>query len=115
MPPPQSNLVVYRGVLAARSRFRARVVALAQSPARESVPEEELRLCRPDRRSKLARRRWLPWAWLLHRVFDVDGWACTNCGQRMVLRSVTIYPPATTKILRGLSTRAPPALVPRGL
>ena len=91
------------------------MVALAQSPAREAVPEEELRRCRPDRRSKLARRRWLPWAWLLHRVFDVDGWACTNCGQRMVLRSVTIYPPATTKILRGLSTRTPPALVPRGL
>ena len=38
VPPPQSNLVVYRGVLAARSRFRARVVALAQSPARETAP-----------------------------------------------------------------------------
>ena len=113
MPPPQSNLVLYRGVLAARSRFRARVVALAQSPAGETVPEEELRLCRPDRRSKLARRRWLPWAWLLHRVFEVDGWACPSCRQRMVLRSVTVYPPATTKILRGLSTRAPPAQVSR--
>lgn len=115
VPPPHSNLVLYRGVLAARSRFRARVVALAQSPARESVSEEEPRLCRPDRRSKLARRRWLPWSWLLHRVFDVEGWACPSCGQRMVLRSVTVYPPATTKILRGLSSRAPPAEVSHGV
>jgi hypothetical protein len=102
-------------VLGARSRFRARVVALAQSPARESVSEEEPRLCRPDRRSKLARRRWLPWSWLLHRVFDVEGWACPSCGQRMVLRSVTVYPPATTKILRCLSSRAPPAEVSHGV
>ena len=38
VPPPQRNLVLYRGGLAARSRIRARVVALAQSPAGDTVP-----------------------------------------------------------------------------
>ena len=30
------------------------------------------------------------------------GWTCDHCGRMMRLRTVAIYPPATTKILQGL-------------
>lgn len=40
---------------------------------------------------------------LLHRVFGVEGWQCPECGERLVLRAVVIHPPATSKVLSGLS------------
>ena len=42
------------------------------------------------------------WAQLLWRSFGVMGFVCQHCGCLMRLRAVAIYPPATTKILRGL-------------
>ena len=46
--------------------------------------------------------RHVAWAQLLWRSFGVMGFVCQHCGCLMRLRSVAIYPPATTKILRGL-------------
>ena len=112
VPAPRTNTVVYHGVLAANARLRSRVVAAARGPSREPSQEEgEIRLSRADRLAK-RRGRWTPWSTLLHRVFGVEGWRCPACGERMVLRAVVIHPPATSKVLSGLSGigRAPPAV-----
>ena len=49
-----------------------------------------------------SKSRHVAWAQLLWRSFGVMGWTCTKCGCMMRLRAIAIYPPATTKILRGL-------------
>ena len=46
--------------------------------------------------------RHVAWAQLLWHSFGVMGSVCQHCGCLMRLRAVAIYPPATTKILRGL-------------
>jgi len=50
----------------------------------------------------VAYSRHVAWVQLLWRSFGVMGWTCTHCKRMMRLRAVAIYPPATTKILRGL-------------
>ena len=60
------------------------------------------------------RRRFFPSWHLLWRVFSVNGFACPLCGERMKVRAVVIWPPATTTILDCLSaarSRGPPALL----
>ena len=52
-----------------------------------------------------SKSRHVAWAQLLWRSFGVRGWVCHHCGGVMRLRAVAIYPPATTKILRGLGVR----------
>jgi hypothetical protein len=49
------------------------------------------------------------WSTLLKRVFDVDGFECPLCDQRMRLRAV-VLPPATLRVLGGLerACRGPP-------
>ena len=49
------------------------------------------------------------WADLLWRVFSVAGFSCPLCGERMKVRAVVTWPPATTSILDCLSvsTRTP--------
>ena len=104
VPPPRANQTLYKGVLAAHSAWRAEVVP---RPPAQTRAERAAR-----RRRKLARRPrgdapgWAEW---LHRVFGIDGFRCDRCGGRLTLRCVVIYPPATTRILRGLVRgRAPP-------
>ena len=46
------------------------------------------------------------------RVFDVDGFACPHCGKAMVLRAVSVRPPATWQLLSVLGRgRGPPVFV----
>ena len=50
------------------------------------------------------------WAELLHRVFEVDGWACPHCNKPMKLRSIVIREPATMRVVSGLlRCTGPPA------
>lgn len=106
IPPPRSNQVLYHGILGARAAWRSEVVPLGP----ESHPSHDhgQKLIRVENASKTP--RWLAWAELLRRTFEVDGWACPKCGGRLVLRTVVIRPPATLKILAGLarSSQGPP-------
>jgi hypothetical protein len=54
--------------------------------------------------------RWTTWEELLRRVFGVDSLACPHCGQQMTLRTVVVRPPASIKVLVGLTraARGPP-------
>jgi hypothetical protein len=56
------------------------------------------------------RRRPLPWAQLLMRVFFVDALSCPRCASPMVVLALLSDPPVVQKILRhlGLPAEAPP-------
>ena len=104
VPPPRANQVHYHGVLASRSRLRARV--------RPKVPKAKKHPASVGKRlSKRGRgrSRWRPWSALLWRVFGVNGFACPKCGEAMALRAV-VLPPATLRVLAspGRSARGPP-------
>lgn len=107
IPRPRKNLAFYHGVLGARSAWRTEVVP---APPKEVQPAPGLLRRHPADRPRPS--RWWPWASLLWRVFEVDGWLCPMCGARMELRTVALYPPATTRILAGLAAaaRSPPDL-----
>ncbi len=81
VPPPRMHLVHYYGVLAPNARHRRYVV-----PA---PPEEEEKggghsvAWEETRQGKTIRRRWVPWAELLLKVFAVDVFDCPDCHSRM--------------------------------
>ena len=86
VPPPYSNQVIYRGVLAGNAAWRSEVVP---KPPKYKP------------RERLTRRlpKGLPserpgWADLLWRVFEKDGFECPRCGGRLVLRAVVPAPAA---------------------
>jgi hypothetical protein len=65
---------------------------------------------RPTREPLRCGRRWIPWAELMRRVFDVDVLECPGCGSRMVVLDVVLPPDATRELLDSLQlpARAPP-------
>ena len=87
--------VLYHGVFASNAKYRKEIL-----PKYRRVPAK-------PKWKKLSRKdgiksRHVAWAQLLWRSFGVMGFVCQHCGCLMRLRAVAIYPPATTKILRGL-------------
>jgi hypothetical protein len=59
------------------------------------------------------RRRKLPWAQLLMRVFFIDALSCPRCASPMVVLALLSDPPVVKKILRHLALPAePPPLAP---
>ena len=77
---------------------------------RKEIQPKYRRVREKPKWKKLSRKdgsksRHVAWAQLLWRSFGVRGWVCHHCGGVMRLRAVAIYPPATTKILRGLGVR----------
>ncbi|MDP3911316.1 MAG: transposase, partial [Gemmatimonadales bacterium] len=105
VPPPRANTVLYHGVLAARSAVRERVRPRGRKRSQRQRAAGDRLANKPS-----AASRWVPWAWLLWRAFDVDSWACPHCDQRMRLRAV-VMAPATLEVLESLkrSARGPPA------
>jgi hypothetical protein len=111
IPPPSANQVLYFGCLAPRSKLRSAVVPKPRVRKRKPLAADKL--VRTEQASEQS--RWVPWAWLLRRVFDSDAWTCPCCGKRMVLRAVVKGPPASSRILRGLAaaSRGPPEAAAR--
>ena len=101
VPPPRANQILYHGVLAARSQWRAEIVP------KNPKPTKSLDLLRHDAHKVSP---WIGWADLLWRIFGAEGWDCPHCHSKMELRAVVVGPPATLKILKGLaaSARGPP-------
>jgi hypothetical protein len=109
VPRPRINLVLYHGVLAPHSGWRARVVAYGAPPAAvaaSACPEAT------DESTPVVRH----WAWadLMRRAFDMDVLACPRCGGRLRLIATVEDPDAIRAILvavaesRDLAGRAPP-------
>jgi hypothetical protein len=114
IPRPGINLVLYHGVLAPHSSWRARVVAYGTPPAQVPVAARSI----PDANGEPAMtpvpRHWA-WADLMRRAFDIDVLACPRCGGRLRLIATVEDPDAIRAILtavageRALAGRAPPS------
>jgi len=90
IPRPHKNLVLYHGVLAARSRWRARVVAYKR--------DAELATTSESSEAQSACRRGA-WADLMRRAFGHDLLACERCGGKMVYLSCILRRDVIAKIL----------------
>jgi len=98
-PRPRINLVLYYGVLGARSAWRPRLAA----PHRESL--EEVPGAREASSAHRPRRNWL-WADLMRRSFGFDVLACPRCGGRLELIASIEDPRVIRRILNHLGLPA---------
>jgi Putative transposase len=113
-PRPRINLVLYHGVLAPHSSWRARVVAygapLAEMPGAASTTPET----NEGPTMTAAPRHWA-WADLMRRAFDIDVLACPRCSGRLRLIATVDDPDVIRAILlavtgsHDLAGRAPPS------
>ena len=83
IPRPRKNLVLHHGVLAARSRWRARVVMYRREA--ESGADSEPVKSEPVKSSSRCQRG--DWAQLMRRAFGYDLLACASCGGKMAYLS----------------------------
>jgi predicted kinase len=96
IPRPHKNLVLYHGVLAARSQWRSRVVSYQRE--RSDAPASASNTQRHQRRL---------WAELMRRAFGYHLLACPRCGGKMVLLGCILQREVIAKIL---AARAGPSL-----
>lgn len=103
IPRPHKNLLVYHGVLAARSKWRSRVVAYGRPAASSSDNDESTERLVPTE------ERASQWAALMRRAFDLDVLACPRCNGRLRLIACVQKPTVIHAILDhlGLPTEAP--------
>jgi hypothetical protein len=94
-PRPRINMLLYHGVLAPNAPWRAAV-----------VPEEEEGGGHADGTKA---GRYIAWATLMRRVFEVDVLACVRCGGRMRVLATLEEPRVVQKILRHVGLPAEPA------
>ncbi|MEO0600689.1 MAG: transposase [Myxococcota bacterium] len=115
IPPKRAHRIVYGGVLAPHSAWRAAIVPGGSDLP--TLPDGGDRGCASDHcgEGRSRRRRRLAWAELLWRVFGVDGRECPLCDQVMRLHAILPGWWATDRVLRCLrrtAARGPPQLSP---
>jgi hypothetical protein len=115
VPRPRNNLVLYHGVLAPHSGWRARVVAYGASPVEAPVVASAAPEANDEpTTAPVIRIRCWAWADLMRRAFDIDVLACPRCGGRLRLIATVEDPEAIRAILGALAEseefvgRAPP-------
>ena len=107
VPPPRMHMVHYFGVLAPNAKLRKLIVPEAPEeedldPCGHSIAYEQITT------GKTVRRRWIPWATMLLKVFAVDVLACPNCQGRMQRISWITQPRVITAILACMEARVRP-------
>ncbi len=124
VPAPYSHLVRYHGAFANRSRWRPRLpppppppLALTPGPPASDQPhrdpEAELTptapLAAPAPATTMPhRRRSLPWAQLLCRVFHLDALRCPRCTSAMAVLALISDPKVLTSIRSSAISACPP-------
>ncbi len=116
VPRPRVNLLLYYGVLGARSAWRAAVVPREDAGRAPDASEADA----ADARDPTSRARGRRWAALMQRTFGFDVLACPRCGGRLHLVAVIDRSAVIERILRHLRlpteipapqpARAPPEL-----
>jgi hypothetical protein len=93
-------------VLAARARLRSQVVAQAKRPESAAVPPET---AASEPTAPPRPGRYLSWAELLRRVFEIDVLRCPACGGRMRILATLTEESAVAAFLRsiGVSPEVP--------
>lgn len=102
VPRPRINLVVYHGVLAPHSSWRARVVAHGAPPAEAPAVGSAMTEANDEPAPPRIARHWA-WADLMRRAFDIDVPACPRCGGRLRLSATVEDPAAIRAILAALA------------
>jgi len=110
-PRPRINLLLYYGVLGARSVWRSRLQArepytpIAAGPCTTAVKSSSHAAA-----SIPPRTNWL-WAELMQRSFGFDVLACPRCGDHLALIALIDDPTVFGRILRhlGVPTEVPTA------
>ncbi len=112
IPPPHKNLTRYFGVFGPAHRSRAAVVGLGRSRS-EAAPSLQASTD-ADADKRPARKRALPWAELLRRVFAIDILRCDQCGGDMKIIAIIPASEATEVMLDhlGIDTLDNPATGP---
>jgi len=108
IPRPETNQLIYHGVLAPNARLRRKVVAYGR-PAQvleKDLPKEEAETFDPEKEA-----RHMSWADLMRRSFGIDVLQCPKCLGRMKLIALIEDPAVIAKILDhlGLSSEIPRA------
>ena len=91
IPPPKSHLVTYHGVLAPASKLRG---AIVPGKATNGTP-----CCHRGARPG---ERWIPWAPLLARSFNVDALKCPGCAGRLKVKQIVRGVWVANRLLRVL-------------
>jgi len=99
VPPPRVHTVRYAGVLAARSKLRARIVPKPGVDVTGSEVEDVERAT--------SRCRYWHWGELLKRTFDID-LRCESCGEPMKLVALVREEESVVRFLRALSEPTEP-------
>jgi hypothetical protein len=107
-PRPRINLLLYYGVLGARSAWRFHVVAADRASSATSVGGARSHVL-PTATDR-PQTNWL-WAELMQRSFGFDVLACPRCGDRLELIALIDNPAVIRRILShlGLPTEVPAA------
>jgi Putative transposase/Transposase zinc-binding domain len=99
-PRPETNLLICHGVLAARARWRERVVAYGRvAPERTTLTPQAA-----GSEGTKVKSGWRAWSWaaLMHRAFAIDVLACPHCGGRLRLIATLHEPAVIRKLLAHL-------------
>ena len=102
IPAPRRNLIRYHGVLAAHARLRQRVVAQAKRPSEPEPPDSAAGSPPPGPTAPPRPGRYLSWAELLRRVFEIDVLECPACGGRMRILATLTEETSIASFLRGI-------------
>ena len=100
VPRPEKNLVRYHGVFAPNASDRAAVV-----PAAGDASEPEFETSPGPRRPRTG--RYLLWAELLKRVFEVDVLECPRCRGRLRLICAVVDARSARRYLAGTGRAEP--------
>jgi len=112
-PRPETNLLICHGLLAARARSRARVVAYGRLVAEPTAMAPALVAGAEGTKGKGGSRAW-SWAALMHRAFALDVLACPHCLGRLRLIATLHDPAVIRKLLAHLGmARSGPSSRPR--
>ena len=107
IPRPGKNLIRYHGVLAPGARGRSEIV-----PGPRAVADEGPGRGSTAHVSRPRSGRYLVWAELLRRVFEIDVLKCPTCGGRLRLVSVILDGLSARRYLTGASRVPEPAARP---
>ena len=110
VPPPRAHQVIYHGLFAARSRWRKHVMPLYTKQMKQKRLEKMANKLSKGEGSCTTYYN-TSWAYLLRRVFGVEGFGCPQCGEVMMLRAVSVLPPLAMTLLDAMNWRGPPMWV----
>ena len=105
VPRPRVHLTRYHGVLGPHYKHRKQIVP--KPPALKLVTDDQISV---DPKQLELKKKNIPWARLLARVFNIDVETCIKCGGKMKIIAAIEDPKVIRKILEhmGLDTKPPP-------